>query len=301
MKCRCGGKPVFFRKHEGTHLCRDCFICSVESKFRRNIRKDSPLKKGDRVAVALSGGKDSSVALQLMSELVKPRKDVEVFAISVDEGIKGYRDESLEIARRLCKKLGMEHHVFSFIKEFGKSLDDVGGESRCTHCGVGRRWVLNRAARELGATRLCTGHNLDDEVQGIIMDYMSGDLAKLSRMGSANNKARNPLFVPRMKPLRNIPEREVALYALLKGLELHETECPHAGGLRFSIRDFLNTVEAVHSGTKFSILETFEKIQPSVEETVKKRSGAKISRCSLCGEPCSAEKCKTCELWGLPG
>ena len=307
MKCsKCKNKAVYHRKYEGTYLCKKHFLESVEDKVRRTIRKGRMIERGDKIAFALSGGKDSSSALFMLHKLFGKMKDLEFFAISVDEGIPGYRDESLKIAKSLCKKLRVKHHVFSFESELGKPLSEKvkeinrkGEESwegtACTYCGLARRWLLNKKARELGASKIAFGMNLDDEIQGIVMDYIRGDLARLSRMGG-EPVVKSELFVPRIKPFREIPEKEIGLYAFLSGLEIQENECPYIEGPRFRVRDFLNDLEAESPGTKFSVLNTFERLLPSVREIVKK-GGVDLVRCANCGEPSSQRVCKTCELW----
>jgi uncharacterized protein (TIGR00269 family) len=306
MKCsKCGKKAVFHRKYEGSYLCRDHFAKSIGDKVRKTVRKDRMIERGDRIAFALSGGKDSSAVLYLINKVFGKRNDLEFFAISIDEGIPGYRKESLEIAGRLCKKLGIEHHVFSFREEFGEDLSEkVRGIRKsefwegtaCTYCGLARRWLLNKKARELGADKIAFGMNLDDEIQGIVMDYLRGDLVRLSRMGG-EPIVRNGLFVPRIKPFREIPEKEIGLYAILTGLEIQENECPYLEGPRFRVRDFLNDLEAESPGMKFSVLKTFEKLLPSVRGIVKKGK-VRVVKCAECGEPSSQKVCKTCELWG---
>ncbi|NIP40006.1 MAG: TIGR00269 family protein [Candidatus Aenigmarchaeota archaeon] len=304
MKCsKCGKKAVFHRKYEGSYLCENHFVKSIEEKVRKTIRKGKMIERGDRIAFALSGGKDSSAVLYLMNKIFSREKDLEFFAISIDEGIPGYRKESLEIAKKLCRKLGIEHHVFSFREELGKDLSKkIKGRKRdswegtaCTYCGLARRWLLNRKARELKATKIAFGMNLDDEIQGIMMDYIRGDLARLSRMGG-ESIVKNDLFVPRIKPFREIPEKEIGLYAIMLGLEVHESECPYLEGPRFRVRDFLNDLETESPGTKFSILKTFERLLPSVREIVKDEN-VKVVKCEKCGEPSSQKVCKTCELW----
>jgi uncharacterized protein (TIGR00269 family) len=304
---RCGKKAVYHRKYEGTYLCKSHFVESVEHKVRKTIRKGQMIRHGDTLAFALSGGKDSSTALYMLKKLFGRRRDLKSFALTIDEGIAGYRDESLRIAKRLCKKLGVKHHVFSFADEFGQTLDEKVKEIKktrkdfwegrsCTYCGLARRWLLNTKARELGANKIVFGMNLDDELQGIVMDYLRGDLVRLSRMGSGEPLLQSRLFVPRIKPFREIPEKEIGLYALLSGLKIQENECPHIEGPRFKVRDFINSLESESPGMKFSALSTFERLLPSVREVVK-QAKVELVRCERCGEPSSQKLCKTCELW----
>lgn len=306
-KCKCGKEVVFSRKYEGTHLCKLCFIKSIESKVKRTIRKHRMLDKGDKIAVALSGGKDSSSVLYILNNIVKPRKDMEIFAVLVDEGSGEYRKSTLENAKKFCEKIGIKYHVYSFEKEFGKTMKQKVKEIKnsqikepCTYCAVGRRYIINKAARELGATKIAMGHNLDDEVQAALMNYIRGDMSRAARMAPVTDysirKKHGELFIPRIKPLREIPENETALYAQLKSFDIHEGKCEFAGGVRFDTKKFINYMENKYSGIRFSILETFDKLNPYMRELASKEESS-LKKCKICGEPGASNICKTCELW----
>lgn len=309
MKCKCGNRAVYFRKYEGTLLCRRCFIRSIESKVKRTVRKHRMVRKGDTVALSLSGGKDSSTSAYLIHKIFGNWPTVKLIAISIDEGVRPYRTENIKRAKAFARRLGLEHHIFSFREEFGRTTDQVARAIKkadpaikelCTYCGVGRRYLLNKKARELGATRICVGHNLDDEVQAALLNYIRGDLARAGRMEAvtawSTQKRQGRLFIPRIKPLREIPERESALYSQLMGFDILEGHCPHAGGIRFDARDFLNSMELKYPGIKFGILETFDKLNPCIKKIADKELG-QILKCRKCGEPSSRELCKACELW----
>ena len=306
MKCKCGKKAVYSRKYEGNHLCKSCLIKSIESKAKRTIRKYKMLDVGDKIAVAFSGGKDSSSALYILHNIIEPRRDMELFAILIDEGSGEYRKRTLEKAKVFCKKIGIKYHVYSFKEEFGKTMKQKVKEIKnskikepCTYCAVGRRYIINKAARELGATKIATGHNLDDEVQAALLNYVRGDMARAARMAAVTDLSRSKelgeLFIPRIKPLREVPENEAALYAKFKGFDISKGECEFAGGVRFDTEVFVNDMEAKYPGVKFSILETFDKLNPYMRQLAEK-SGT-IKRCKICGEPGAKDVCKTCELW----
>jgi len=299
LKCTfCGRRAAYNRRYAGVLLCDRCLIKSVEKRFRRAIAEHKLLSPGERVAVAVSGGKDSIAAMHLLAEHCG-RKNCELVAITIDEGIKGYRDQSLPIARENAKSLGIEHCVVSFKRTFGATLDQMVRRAKarktelnpCTYCGVMRRSLLNQAARELGADKLATAHNLDDEVQAIMLNYVRADFSRLHRLGPSYPPREG--FVPRIKPLREIPEKEVALYALLRGLEVHLAVCPYTGGIHTEIRDFLNLLEANHPNSKFMILRMFDRLKPQLAQIVPE---FEMRRCKNCGEPTSANICKSCEL-----
>jgi len=299
LKCTfCGRRAVYDRRYAGTLLCDRCLTKSVERRFWRAVAEHKLIVPNEKIAVAVSGGKDSVVALHLIADYCK-NKNCEVAAVTIDEGIKGYRDHSLPVARENAEKLGIEHVVVSFKKVYGATLDEIvklakkrkSKQHPCTYCGVMRRSLLNQAARGLGADKLATAHNLDDEAQAIMLNYVRGDFSRLHRLGPVYSPREG--FVPRIKPMREIPEKETALYALLKEIKVHLAVCPYAGGIHTEIRDFLNDFEVKHPNTKFMILRMFDRMRPYI---VRALPSFALRRCQVCGEPTSGELCKACEL-----
>mgnify|MGYP000686892786 CR=1 FL=1 len=159
MKCSCGRKAVFFRKYEGRHLCKLCFLQSIEKRFRKTVGKYKLVRGGDKIVVALSGGKDSTTALYLMHGITKDRRDVELSAMIVDEGVLNFRKQCIKVARRFCRKLGVKLHEFSYRKFYGKTMNQVmknkNKADACEYCAVARRLLLNKEARKLKATKIC--------------------------------------------------------------------------------------------------------------------------------------------------
>jgi len=298
-KCwKCGDTAVIHRKYEGKSWCARHFTEQFESLVKSTIREEGLFENDDSVCVALSGGMDSSALMLFLSEMFENWRNAELTALTIDEGIKNYRDESIEIAKEICDELGVELHIASFKEAFGKTLDEImeDKEYGCTYCGVLRRWLLNVKSREMGADKLATAHNLDDELQSIFMNYLKGDMKRMLRLGAKPAVLENDKFVPRVKPFRNTPEREVALYAKIRDLELHQTECPYVeDSLRFDVRDFLNEMERKRPSTKFTALRAFDKLLPALKEKFTD-SEASVQNCERCGEITSGEVCKACEL-----
>ena len=218
------------------------------------------VKDGERIAVAVSGGKDSTALLFSLHKILAGR-DVEMVAVTVDEGIAGYRDDTIKAARAIAEQLGIEHEIVSFREEYGYDLDEmVVGKNvaPCTYCGVFRKNALNRVAKKLGATRVATGHNLDDEAQTVMMNYLKGDMERLMRF---RPRRPQPGLVPRIKPLRCIPEKEIALYCMVNGVFTESRECPYAKlSLRSDVRDMMNRLESLFPGTRQTTMQGFEKI-----------------------------------------
>ncbi|MDR2204102.1 MAG: TIGR00269 family protein [Nitrososphaerota archaeon] len=295
-------ESFFYRKYSGQKLCKKCFSKSVEAKVRSTITKYRMLEFNDQLAIAVSGGKDSLSLLHILVKLQKYRPKTVLTAVTVDEGIKGYRDEALAITVENCKKLEVPLHIVSFKDLFGLTLDELITKVRakgqteltpCAYCGVLRRRAMNVAAREVNATKIATAHTLDDEMQTVLMNIFRGDTARLSKETSITSKV-HPLLVRKIKPFCEIPENESALYAYVKKIPFQDTPCPYASdALRNDIRTMLNTLEEKHAGTKFTISRTMEKLRPAIERIVINNV---FYICKECGEPSAQELCKICEM-----
>lgn len=243
------------------------------------------------VAVALSGGKDSVLTLHILADLME-ELNFDLIAVSIDEGISGYRSEGVEAARINCKKLGIELVEGSFRQDFGFDLDDLHGmyQSSCIPCGVFRRQLLNKISNHLGADKLATGHNLDDEVQSFLMSLAKAELRRFYKFGPKLDRI-HPDMVPRIKPIWKIPEKDVGTWAVLNNIEVHFAECPYsATSLRSKIKGYLNQLEGERPGTKLFMLESFSKSFQFEKKDVE------MGVCSVCGEPSSLDVCMACEM-----
>jgi len=293
---RCGGAPFYTRRYSGETLCAQCFKDSISEKTRRTVSKYRMIGPRDRIAIAVSGGKDSLSLLKVLCELYLARRN-ELVAISVDEGVAGYRDEALEHARALAGELGIEHVVVSYKDLFGFSLDEAldwkeeRPVSSCSFCGVFRRRAIDEAAARANATVVATAHNLDDFVQTFMMNMMHGDVARLGWLDPAY--ADDSFPVRRVKPFMEIYEEEVALFAFKAGVPFQSVSCPYMHeGLRTEVRDYLNTMEASHPGIKNVLLRSSLDVISRFARTAEKESVP----CRVCGKPSSNGVCNVCRM-----
>ena len=300
----CGrNEAVFGRNYSGENLCGRCFCKTVENRVRKTISRYEMLGHNDRIMVGVSGGKDSVTLIHILAKIEKAFPDVTLCAGTVDEGIRDYRDEALKIAEDNCRKLGIEHRVISFKELFGYGLDEIveltrkkmgaSGLTPCSYCGVLRRKALNTLAREAGVDKLVIAHSLDDETQTMLLNIVHGDPMRIVRSKPVLDVI-HPKFVRRVKPLCMVPEREVVLYAYLKGIKFQSIPCPYAQtALRNDIRTMLNRMEHKHAGTLFTVFNSIEKIRPALEASAE---DVTLQECRLCGEPTVGDLCRACQL-----
>jgi len=220
-------------------------------------------------------------------------------AITVDEGIAGYRADTLRAAEILTERIGVDHRIVSFRELIGDDLDTllIGREEQaCTICGILRKKALADAARDAGATAIATGHNLDDEAQSVLMNAFRGDLPRLVRTtGTGTSEA----FLPRIQPLSGIPEKEIAAYLFVQGLFSVLPECPYTKyALRAEVRTLLSDYECSHPGTMQNLMKSKKTIERYCAGTPVMEP---LHRCRECGDPCSGALCQVCRLRHLLG
>ncbi len=294
MNC-CKSKPVI-KLPAGEKLCKNHFMEYFESKVFKTIRQFELIGKKENLGVAISGGKDSLTLLHILNKLSKENPKINLAAILIDEGIKGYRDKTIKTAKKFCGKNKIKLNICSYEEEFGMPLDKMLkaiNAKPCTLCGIFRRYLLNKKSKELGFTKLATGHNLDDECQGILMNQFKNNVHLSARLGPKTGIKENKDFVQRVKPLYLCAEKEVTAYAFANKLLDSLTECPYVvESYRAQVRDMLNGFEAKFPGTKHAIVNSFLQMLPDLKKRFREEE---INCCISCGEPSSKGKCNACK------
>src|SRR6056297_1860999 len=316
MECdKCGSDAVLHAAYSGLYLCEDHLCRAVEKRLRRRVREDGLVPEDatpenpETWVIGLSGGKDSVVLTHILYDIFERDPRIELVALSIHEGIEGYRDKSLEACEELTAELDIRHEVVSYEDEFDVRMDDVvekdpEGMAACAYCGVFRRDLLSKYAERFDADKLLTGHNLDDEAETALMNFLEGDVAQIAKhfdasLGNFEERGEQDDFVPRAKPLRDVPEKEVALYAHLKDLPAHITECPHAEeAYRGEIQELLYQLEENHPGTRHSIMAGYEELAALAADEFGAREGGStdLGECEQCGASTTRDICRKCSL-----
>ena len=314
MDCtKCDRDAVMHAAYSGTYLCERHFVESVERRVRKRIRADDLFPSTatpddpETWVIGLSGGKDSVVLTTILHETFDRDPRVELVCLTIHEGIEGYRDESMDACLELADDLGLRHEVATYADEFGLEMDDVVEDdpmdmAACAYCGVFRRDLLAKYAAEYDADKLLTGHNLDDEAETALMNVLEGNVEQMAKhfdasLGAFPDRQEQDSMIPRAKPLRDVPEKEVALYAQLRDIPVHMAECPHSSeAFRGEIQSLLFDLEENHPGTRHSIMAGYEEFAQLAAEKYRGDEDADVDECADCGAPTTREKCRKCAL-----
>jgi len=292
-------KEIVFTLSCGKKLNKKEFCSYFERKILRTIRKYGLINKRDSLAVACSGGKDSTTALHVLNNFCAQRRQ-KIEAIAIDEGIKDYRNKLLKKLKEFCKREKIKLRVFSFKHELGFTLDAIlkkikkTGLSNCYVCSILKRWLLNRKAKQLGFGVIATGHCLDDEAETILLNQFKGNSELLAKLGPVTGIAKIKKFAQRVKPLYFCSEEQIILYAKIKKLPLSLEVCPLRGKtFRVEVRNILNEMEKKHREMKNAIVNSFMQILPLLKQ---KYAAFELKTCRSCREPSSQELCKRCQI-----
>lgn len=315
QQCK-GRKAVMKRPKNQAKLCRECFFAVFETEIHNTIVSSQLFSRGEKVAIGASGGKDSTVLASVLKTL-NERYDygVHLVLLLVDEGIKGYRDDSLATVKRNQRQYEMDLEIVSYKELYNWSMDEVvtcaGMRNSCTYCGVLRRQALDRGAARLGISHVVTGHNADDVAETVLMNVLRGDTARLDALTAVVTlSAGSP--IKRSKPFKYTYQKEIVLYAHYKKLDYFSTECSYAPeAFRGTARELLKALEAsrpscivdiIYSGEHLALAPRKKRGAPREHEInadgsvllgTTSRDG---NKCSNCGYITSNNLCKACIL-----
>ncbi|KAG2188344.1 hypothetical protein INT44_001097, partial [Umbelopsis vinacea] len=300
-------RAVLKRPKTGQQICRSCFYHVFETEIHHTIVDNNLFKPGDRIAIGASGGKDSTVLAHVLKTLnERYNYGLELYLLSVDEGITGYRDDSLETVKRNQQQYELPLKIVSYSDLYGWTMDEivkeVGLKNNCTFCGVFRRQALDRGSVMLGIDHVVTGHNADDIAETVLMNILRGDIARLGRCTEIITKGES--MVRRSKPFKYTYEKEIVMYAYFKKLDYFSTECIYSpNAYRGYARTFLKDLEAVRPsaiiGMYRDLLCRYREDIIHSGEAFEIKTGVKMPEqqtCTRCGYISSNELCKACVL-----
>ncbi len=301
MKCRkCGEKAVINMRQHKLALCKEHFLTWLPEQTERFIKKYRMFTHQERVLVAVSGGKDSLSLWDILWRLGY-QADGLYIGLGIDEGI-AYSEESHRLCMTFAEARGLTLHVVDIADEYGATIPELARSSRrgkgkpCSVCGLVKRHEMNRIARDLGYDVLATGHNLDDEAAVLFGNTLHWQVEYLLRQGPVLPES--PGLARKVKPLCRFYEREMAAYALLRGIEYIYEECPFAiGATSIYHKEVLNQLEARRPGVKLSFYLAFLQAKKAGLFAPQEEVQQSLKPCPRCGQPTSAPGlCTFCRM-----
>lgn len=273
-------RALILRPKNHQKLCKACFLLTFETEIHNTITSHSLFRPGERIAIGASGGKDSTVLACVLKTLnERYAYGLNLTLLSIDEGIRGYRDDSLETVKRNAVQYDMPLTIVGYDELYGWTMDQVvaqiGKKGNCTYCGVFRRQALDRGAAKLGIKHVVTGHNADDVAETVLMNLLRGDLPRLARATSIMTESAAS-DIKRSKPLKYAYEKEIVLYAHHRGLDYFTTECIYSPeAFRGSARTLIKNLERVRPSAILDVVRSGEDMAKLVPEEVSGRGKGK--------------------------
>ena len=303
MKCRkCGAPAAINMREHKLALCRDHFLEWIPEQTERAIHHYRMVERGEKILVAVSGGKDSLSLWDVLHRLGYAADGLYI-DLGIDEGI-AYSSKSRVFCEQFAARQGLTLRVVSVPETYGLSIAEAtrlstrGRKKPCSICGLVKRHIMHRVGREQGYAALATGHNLDDEAAVLLHNAMTWSGGYLVRQGPVLPASR-PGLGRKIKPLCRIYERETAAYALMRGIDYIYEECPFSvGSSTLYYKEVLNRLEEDRPGAKLQFYLSFLQAKDGGLFALNASGEAELHDCVTCGQPTSAPgKCAFCRLW----
>ena len=302
MKCRkCGSTAVINMRQHRLALCQECFLEWVPHQVQRTIEKFHMFVPDDRVLVAVSGGKDSLALWDILLRLGYSADGIYIH-LGISDG--DYCDVSQQKVECFAAARDVRFQVVNVAQEYGQSIPQVArrkrGRSTCGTCGLVKRHIMNQVACDGGYAVLATGPNVDDEAAVLFQNALHWATGYLARQAPVL-PASHPRLARKAKPLIRLYEREMAAYALLRGIDYIYDECPYSkGATTLFYKDLLNQLEEKSPGAKQQFYLSFLQARREGRLLPMKSGQVDMSACQRCGQPTTApELCAFCRLWDV--
>jgi tRNA-5-methyluridine54 2-sulfurtransferase len=302
MRCRkCGERAAINMRQHKLALCREHFLEWVPEQTEKAIHHYKMFSRSEKVLVAVSGGKDSLSLWDVLHRL-----GYMADGLYIDLGIDlplPYSQTSKLLCQTFAAARGLTLHVESASERLGApipaaaSISHRGRDKPCSVCGLVKRHIMNRMARDGGYAVLVTGHNLDDEAAVLMhntMIWAGGYLARQSPVLPADR----PGLARKTKPFCRMYERETAAYALLREIEYIYEECPFViGSSTLEYKQILDRIETDRPGAKLQFYLSFLQAKEGGLFAPTASGAEELHACTRCGQPTSApEMCTFCRL-----
>ncbi|MCD5396506.1 MAG: hypothetical protein LR000_02485 [Candidatus Pacebacteria bacterium] len=277
-------------------FCSECFLRHYQRRVEKMIKKFKLIHKNDKVLVAVSGGKDSFSCADVLWQL-----GFDISVLHIDVGVKQCTSpRTKRVVEKFCKERKIPFYFTSFEEFF--EIDDINKFFKvakrpiCATCGMLKRALFNKLARENGFTKIATGHCADDIVKYFFKSMLAGDrdsilwLSKLKPLTPSTHKK----IVTRIRPLFEMLEVENLAYTKFRNITVAGCVMCSYFQRKDKWTEILREIDKFIPDWKIKIARTLEKIDIQLREKRKQKEGLK--ECAICGEITNQEICAICNI-----
>jgi uncharacterized protein (TIGR00269 family) len=287
---RCKGRATIPMPSHNANFCAECFVVFFETAVLRAMKK-FPIPPATPLLVAVSGGKDSLAAWNVLHEMGYKTK-----GLHIRLGIEDFSEASVLAIAQFARERALPWAEYSVEDILGLSIPEIHQRMRrkiCSICGMLKRQLLNRLSIQEGFRALVVGHNLDDEAGRLLGNILRNRHQYLAKH-AAFLPSVHPRLTAKLKPLYRVESREVRIYCSLKGIQPLGQTCPLSrGATSHSFKEALDFLEERMPSTKRDFLFTFlDRQRPDPTPRV-------FRECRKCGEPAFGDICSVCNLKSL--
>lgn len=249
------------------------------------------IRSGEKVLVAISGGKDSATLLHILYKL-SGKLNFKVYGFHLNVNTGEHSSENERAAVSLFNELGIKYKVVSMKEIFGDGIAEISKKVRkpaCSVCGLIKRYITNYVALYSKIDKIATGHHLDDVFSYIVKSFIvQGEEQSSKLVPYAPSFDR---LVARIKPLIEVLEIETSYYAKINNLPVTKISCPfkHKAGIEFRIKEAFPSSLYKYYPLKVNLVRRYAK------QNLKQVQENSL-RCKYCGIPSTSEVCSFCKL-----
>ena len=269
------------------------FVDTYLKRVFKTMEKNKLIENGDRVFVALSGGKDSASCLYVVRKFVEKR--------SIDCDVKGFYinlDNSPEVIESIKMQVELSD-VDLITVEPPNILDYRGSRPICSVCGVVKRYLMNKIPREKGATKIATGHNMDDFIVFFLKNLVGKNYSWISNFKPRVDST-HPKLLTRIRPLFNVGNKENERfcdemnipYAKKHICRFKARECSY-NRKRDNWYNILYEIERWNRNFRQQMISAIE----DISSLFSREEEGRLNECSICGEPTSGKICTYCRIF----
>ncbi|MCS7134485.1 MAG: adenine nucleotide alpha hydrolase family protein [Candidatus Pacearchaeota archaeon] len=270
-------------------FCKECFKKHYLRRVKRLIQKFNMIEKKDKIVVAVSGGKDSLACAQALYSL-----GFEISVLHIDVGIKEcWSPKAKEVTEKFCKEKNIPFYFASFEEFFdidAKKFFEASRRPICATCGMLKRALFNKFARENNFNKIATGHCADDVAKYFFKSIVASTeesffwLSKLKPITPSTHKK----IVTRIRPILEMLEVENLAFSKFNNINVAGCVMCSYFQRKDKITEILRKIDEKFPDFKIKVVKMLEKINFESEK--------EIQECEICGEPTKNKICTICKI-----